>query len=120
MSGSLPTVVILHSVFSLPSSIVTMDTMNTTHAHMVNQLFTFTTYREYHSLPRWYCTRACGTYAVHASTTCDISLYVVSNIIKLHLVEAGCSNECPTVYIALYKGRCKTWTLEWTHGLDVN
>ena len=29
---------LLHSAFSLPSSIITIDTMAATHAHMINQL----------------------------------------------------------------------------------
>ena len=48
LSGSLPTVVVFfhiahplsHSAFSLPLSTITIDTMDATHAQMINQLFT--------------------------------------------------------------------------------
>ena len=42
-----------------------------------------TTYRKYRSLPRQYCTRACGTRAIRALTSRDISLYMVNNIYPL-------------------------------------
>ena len=50
-----------HSAFSPPSSTITMDTTDTMHALMINQLLRAV---KYHSLPRQYCIRVCGTRAI--------------------------------------------------------
>ena len=53
-----------------------MDTSDAMHAHMINQFLTV--YSKYHSLSRQHCTRACGTLAIRALMTRDISLYTVN------------------------------------------
>ena len=70
---------LLHNAFSTSSSTITMDTSDATHVHnMINQLLKVTVYRKYHLLSRQHCTRACGTLAIRALMTRDISLYTVN------------------------------------------